>query len=563
MTPAQRVLSVRGNTLRLVIIPALTSKNEISSWKLNTEGIDYSNTMNDNIISSFNIFGTTSHGTESANHRNQTSRRLSQGWGLCALAVFALLLAPASDVWAQDDTQGQDVPEDAFVDDDGSVHEPALNALAAKGYLTNTECADNSICPARNLQRWELAVWLGRALTDNSAPDPTTSTRFADIDPTQWWAPHVERFAELGITTGCSTNPPNYCPYNSVTRAQMATFLTRAHKLPQAPPAGFTDIANSTHADNINALAAAKITAGCETSPPSYCPSKPVTRAQMATFIARATGLVDKPSGSGVDAILTLLNDLVETEEQPSGYDRDLFEPAQCPHRVGTGHKHCSWSDADGDGCDTRKEVLLEEAVVDPAVGSRCTLSGGQWKSRYDGVSESGNGGKFDVDHLVPLAEAWSSGARSWSSNRRELYANDLEYEHSLIAVSYQSNRSKADKDPAQWLPPDESQHCWYAAIWVQVKIRWQLSVDPAEKAALEAVFAGCDGSEFEIDVPIAPPPEDEDCHPAYDPCLPFEPGDALNCGDLTSDQKPVTIMDPEVDPYNLDVDKDSKGCTS
>ena len=130
---------------------------------------------------------------------------------------------------------------------------------------------------------------------------------------------------------------------------------------------------------------------------------------------------------SGVAAVLGLLDDLVVAAEQPGGYDRDLF-------------RH--WIDADGDGCDTRREVLLAEAVVAPTRGSGCSLSGGEWISRYDAKTDTGSGRGFDVDHLVPLAEAWASGARSWTAQRREGYANDLGFVDSLVAVSAGSNRS-------------------------------------------------------------------------------------------------------------------------
>ena len=271
---------------------------------------------------------------------------------------------------------------------------------------------------------------------------------------------------------------------------------------------------------------------------------------------------------SGVAEVLARLDALTVAAEHTSGYDRHLF-------------KH--WTDEDDDGCDTRREVLLAEAVVAPTRGSRCSLSDGEWISRYDGLTEVGNGRGFDVDHLVPLAEAWESGAHGWSADRRERYANDLGYEHSLIAVSARSNRSKGAQDPATWLPPEEGQHCWYAAAWVHVKTRWMLSVDTAEVTKLQSVLSGC--SDDAIDVSLPAPivqdqdtneqgadstPEDpatetpeEDCHPAYTPCLPNLPGDAVNCGDLTSDQKPVTVNEIGVDPYRLDRDGDGRGCTS
>ena len=261
---------------------------------------------------------------------------------------------------------------------------------------------------------------------------------------------------------------------------------------------------------------------------------------------------------SSVARILSLLDALDVTAETSGGYDRALF-------------KH--WVDADGDGCDARREVLIAEAVAAPSVGSRCSLSGGEWLSRYDGKTASGNGSAFDVDHMVPLAEAWESGAHNWTAERREDYANDLGYADSLIAVSASSNRSKGARDPVEWLPPAEGVHCWYAAAWINVKTRWELTVDQTEADTLRSVLAGCDDNDLD-NLPEAQPvaeatePEIEpepagDCHPAYEPCLPNLPGDALNCGDLTSGQKPVRVKEIGVDPYRLDRDGDGQGCTS
>ena len=179
----------------------------------------------------------------------------------------------------------------AFSDDDGSVHEAGLDAVAARGFVDGTECAEGRICPSRPLKRWEMAVWLGRALS-YGAPGDVDETRFADVDADEWWAPHVERFADLGVTAGCRTEPLRYCPDGSVTRAQMAAFLSRALRLPEALPAGFTDTEGNTHEDAIDALAAEGITAGCRTEPLRYCPDGLVTRAEMATFLSRALGLL-------------------------------------------------------------------------------------------------------------------------------------------------------------------------------------------------------------------------------------------------------------------------------
>ena len=284
----------------------------------------------------------------------------------------------------------------------------------------------------------------------------------------------------------------------------------------------------------------------------------------------------DQQPSSVVAEVLALLDALTVAAEHTDGYDRDLF-------------RH--WIDADRDGCDTRREVLLDEAVVEPTVGQSCALANGQWVSRYDGQTAEGNGRSFDVDHLVPLAESWESGAHGWSSQRREDYANDLGYENSLIAVSAGSNRSKGAKDPATWLPPEAGQHCWYAASWVHVKTRWTLTIDQTEASTLRGILNDCSDDSLDIGLPAAviepeestttgdsttteadestteepttPETPEPDCHPAYSPCLPNMPGDALNCGDLTSDQKPVTVLVIGEDPYRLDRDRDGQGCTS
>ena len=114
------------------------------------------------------------------------------------------------------------------------------------------------------------------------------TSRFADVDASEWWSRHAEELAERNITQGCATGPLRYCPTDSVTRAQMATFLVRAYGLDAAGSAGFTDTAGNRHEANIDALAAAEITSGCSTYPLRYCPDDSVTRAQMATFLHRA-----------------------------------------------------------------------------------------------------------------------------------------------------------------------------------------------------------------------------------------------------------------------------------
>ncbi|MDG5808584.1 HNH endonuclease family protein [Streptomyces ossamyceticus] len=105
----------------------------------------------------------------------------------------------------------------------------------------------------------------------------------------------------------------------------------------------------------------------------------------------------------------------------------------------------------------------------------------------------------LDIDHLVPLAESWDSGASAWTSADRQAYANDLDDPRALIAVSATSNRSKADQDPTTWQPPAEDYRCTYATDWIAIKTRWDLTVDPAEQAALTSVLDGCPDTVIEV----------------------------------------------------------------
>ena len=178
----------------------------------------------------------------------------------------------------------------AFIDDEGAFYEAPFDALSERGIFARTECNTSQICPEDPITRATLAVWLGRALTGEEPPS-IQSSRFTDVARWDWRAAHIERFAELGVTSGCGDGT-RFCPNEAVDRGQMAAFLVRAFELPDASSAGFTDTVDHFFENNINALAAAGITKGCTVeAPPRYCPNNDVTRGEMATFIARALGL--------------------------------------------------------------------------------------------------------------------------------------------------------------------------------------------------------------------------------------------------------------------------------
>jgi len=142
-----------------------------------------------------------------------------------------------------------------------------------------------------------------------------------------------------------------------------------------------------------------------------------------------------------------------------------------------------------GAGCDVRERVLIRDGR-DVRVGAKCRPVAGRWRSIYDGEIMK-RAALVDIDHVVAKAEAWRSGAAAWTADQRERFANDF-IDPELIAVSEAANRSKGDRDPAEWRPPRRRVWCLYARWWVDVKFRWQLSVDAAEKQAVAEMLATC-----------------------------------------------------------------------
>ncbi|MFF7705493.1 HNH endonuclease family protein [Streptomyces lydicus] len=209
----------------------------------------------------------------------------------------------------------------------------------------------------------------------------------------------------------------------------------------------------------------------------------------VSAFAAAALTLLSLTATVPAHAAETLsLHDAIEVlpqaAESRDGYERSKF-------------KH--WIDADHDGCNTRAEVLLAEAITPPTLGPGCKLSGGTWLSYYDDQIVDGASG-LDIDHMVPLAEAWDSGASQWTAARRQSYANDLGADRSLVAVTAKTNRQKADQDPAEWMPPATDARCTYLSDWVSTKLRWSLTVDRRERDALRQLAASCENTNVEYD---------------------------------------------------------------
>ena len=168
-----------------------------------------------------------------------------------------------------------------FSDTTGSAFATEIIWLAAQGITLG--CAPDSYCPDDTVTRAQIATFLTRALNL-----PATGNDYFDDDNDSTHQDNINRLAQTKITLGCA--PDSYCPDDTVTRAQIATFLTRALNLPATGNDYFDDDNDSTHQDNINRLAQTKITLGC--APDSYCPDDTVPRAQIATFLYRARDLI-------------------------------------------------------------------------------------------------------------------------------------------------------------------------------------------------------------------------------------------------------------------------------
>jgi hypothetical protein len=207
---------------------------------------------------------------------------MKQRWLTLTLAVsLALALLPAT-------AHAALPPGGTFIDDDGNTHEGDIEAIAAEGITKGCNPPfQDRYCPSLSVDRGAMAAFLRRALNL-----PASSTDHFDDDNGNLFEADINAIAEAGITKGC--NPPandHYCPNDTVKRDAMAAFLRRARNLPNSPTDHFDDDNGNLFEADINAIAEAGITKGC--NPPAnnlYCPNDTVKRDTMASFLARAFG---------------------------------------------------------------------------------------------------------------------------------------------------------------------------------------------------------------------------------------------------------------------------------
>lgn len=225
------------------------------------------------------------------------------------------------------------------------------------------------------------------------------------------------------------------------------------------------------------------LTLACSMEPPSISPAttapalKPTpTTAPTVADVARAT--TEPIKRTSMPTVVLPLT-VAEPDRGLSPYDRDDW-------------RH--WTDEDGDCQDARNEVLVAESVTSVTFKSdrECRVESGRWLAPYS-AAEVTSPGDLDIDHMVPLANAHRSGAWQWTPERKREYANYLEDDHHLIAVTAKANRSKGAKGPEEWRPPDQDYWCQYAVDWTTIKISWNLTVTPAEFKALEEMLQTCE----------------------------------------------------------------------
>jgi hypothetical protein len=299
---------------------------------------------------------------------------------------------------------------------------------------------------------------------------------------------------------------------------------------------------------------------GCTTKPSSDRPATPTASASptgeatTGTSLAAANDAVTSAAPRSALAAIEALE--VKGRAPKTGYSRDQFGPA--------------WADVDHNGCDTRNDILardLSGETFKPGTHD-CVVLTGALADPYSGTTMQflrGTATSEDVqiDHVVPLSDAWQKGAQTWDVARRTAFANDP---LNLLAVQGTLNMQKGDGDAATWLPPNRAYRCDYVARQVAVKVTYGLWVTQAEKDAMATILATCPGetlpSGVAADVPKPAQAPAPTAAPAPAPAPAPEPGVSYkNCTDVKAHgAAPIHAGDPGWDP-KFDRDGDGVGC--
>jgi hypothetical protein len=227
------------------------------------------------------------------------------------------------------------------------------------------------------------------------------------------------------------------------------------------------------------AMVVVALLGGCEAGAGVTPPNGTEGPSSGASTTNGGRGTSSGEPGSALAALATLA---VKGRAPKTGYDRALFGQ--------------SWADVDRNGCDTRNDVLrrdLRPYVLKPGTNG-CRVMSGTLHDPYLGrtiafVRGAGTSAEVQIDHVVPLSDAWQKGAQQWSVQQRTAFANDP---LNLLAVDGLTNQRKGDSDAATWLPPNKAYRCTYAARQIAVKARYGSWVTGAERDALGGILATC-----------------------------------------------------------------------
>lgn len=282
-------------------------------------------------------------------------------------------------------------------------------------------------------------------------------------------------------------------------------------------------------------------------APEAGAPAAAVAPADPIPGVEHASGI----AGTAAAALEAIP---VKGRAPKTGYDRDLF---------GAG-----WLDPDRNGCDTRNDILrtqLSDVTVKPGTQD-CVVLSGTLADPFSGstiafVRGQDTSTAVQIDHVVPLSDAWQKGAQQWAPDLRAPFANDP---LNLLAVDGPLNGQKSDGDAATWLPPAKEFRCEYVARQVAVKAKWGLWVTQAEKDAIGAVLATCPEQPLPADPGTVPVPGPTVTAPGEAPAEVSEPPveePYVNCAAArAAGAAPVHAGQPGYGPH-LDADGDGVGC--
>lgn len=220
------------------------------------------------------------------------------------------------------------------------------------------------------------------------------------------------------------------------------------------------------------------ISGGCSSSPLPSSPSKP--KGEDTTGSGKSKGEGKGGVGSYNPVVA---DDKLEIDEYQKMLD-NLTIKASTKEDYDRGE----WKHWTGSPCNSRQQVLIDQGEDVVVEEKRCKVTSGTWVCPF-GLEKFTNPSKIDIDHVVPLGWANRNGGAKWDKEKKEEFANDFNH---LLATSAKENRSKGDKGPGDYLPPNKDYHCTYSKIWIFTLDKYSLSIPKKDFSALDRAFQSC-----------------------------------------------------------------------